>query len=339
MVEHTCERCLKTFSKKCDYTYHINRKNPCVLKVNTQSNILHHDLPNLTQINQINQINPNIQNSVNSNNKCKCNYCKKEFCNKYTLERHLNERCKIKKEDINKKEEIYQLLLKQMEENNKKQMDELKNEILKQQNQIYELTKQINKSNTTINNTNNGTMNTIENQTNNQTNNTNNQQNNIKNLHINLIAHGKEDLSFITEDHLKKILYKGFKSIENLTQIVHFDKNRPENHNIYISNIKDTYVMMYDGEDWKLIDREKCLTDIYDEKSDYLVEKFEELEDKLDEQTMKRFGNFLSKKDDDKIIEQTKREIKLILYNNRKIPEETRRLLRLNDENMIEQLC
>ena len=53
---------------------------------------------------------------------------------------------------------------------------------------------------------------------------------------------------------------------------------------------------------------------------------------------MKRFGNFLSKKDDDKIIEQTKREIKLILYNDRKISEETRRLLRLNDKNMIDQL-
>jgi hypothetical protein len=220
-----------------------------------------------------------------------------------------------------------------IEENSKKQIQIMENTNKKMLTEIIELTKQINKSNTTINNTNNGTVNTIEN----QNNNTNNQQNNIKNLHINLIAHGKEDLSFITEDHLKKILYKGFKSIENLTQIVHFDKNRPENHNIYISNIKDTYVMTYDGEDWKLIDREKCLTDIYDEKSDYLVEKFEELEDKLDEQTMKRFGNFLSKKDDDKIIEQTKREIKLILYNNRKIPEETRRLLKLNDECMLEQ--
>jgi len=218
--------------------------------------------------------------------------------------------------------------MKEIKEDNKKMFDELKAENLKLKNELAI------KNNTTINNTNTGTMNTIENQ-----NNTNNQQNNIKNLHINLIAHGKEDLSFITEDHLKKILYKGFKSIENLTQIVHFDKNRPENHNIYISNIKDTYVMMYDGEDWKLIDREKCLTDIYDEKSDYLVEKFEELEDKLDEQTIKRFGNFLSRKDDDKIIEQTKQEIKLILYNNRKIPEDTRRLLRLNDENMMDQLC
>ena len=94
--------------------------------------------------------------------------------------------------------------------------------------------------------------------------------------------------------------------------------------------------MMYDGNDWKLMNRENCLQDMYDDKCDYLVEKFEQLEGKLDESTLKRFGNFLSRKDDDKIIEQTKREIKLILYNNRKIPEETRKLLKLGDDDMIE---
>ena len=47
---------------------------------------------------------------------------------------------------------------------------------------------------------------------------------------------------------MKTIFHKGFKSVENLTKSLHFDKNRPENHNIYISNIKDNYVMMYDGD-------------------------------------------------------------------------------------------
>ncbi|AYV75340.1 MAG: hypothetical protein Terrestrivirus1_214 [Terrestrivirus sp.] len=314
MVEYKCDKCSRIFNRKQSYDAHTIRKFSCIK-----------DLPKLIKINQILPI---------DENKCKCNYCNKEFCNKYTLERHLDNRCKVKKEDTNKKEEIYQILLKQMremeennkkmEENNKKMFNELKAENLKLKN---ELAKKDSITNNTINNINS------------QTNNTNNQQNNIKNLQINLIAHGKEDLSFITEDQIKKILYKGFKSIENLTEIVHFDKNRPENHNVYISNIKDSYIMRYDGNDWKLMNRENCLQDMYDDKCDYLVEKFEQSEGKLDESILKRFGNFLSRKDDDKIIEQTKKEIKLVLYNNRKIPEETRRLLRLNDEIVMEQLC
>jgi len=319
MIEYKCNKCNKTFNKKSNFDTHSNRKYSCIVNIQNDpknSQIEPKNSQNIAKIDKTNKLNKLDK----TDEKIQCNYCKKIFTLKSSLNKHLNNRCKIKKEDTNKKEEIYQSLIKQMDENRK-----LINE-LKEENK--QLKKEIANKNI-INNINNGTMNNIDKQ---QNINTNNQQNNIKNLNINLIAHGKEDLSFITEEQFKKILYKGFKSIENLTEMVHFDKNRPENHNIYISNIKDSYVMKYDGDDWKLINRENCLQDIYEDKSDYLVEKFEELHGKLDEQTTKRFGNFLNRKDDDKIIEQTKKEIKLILYNNRKIPEETRRLLRLTDE-------
>jgi len=328
MVVYKCDKCARIFSKKQNYEIHIKRKFSC-------SNSSQKEPENIQKEADI------IQEDI-----IQCNYCKKVFTLHNSLNRHLKDRCKIKRDDTNKKEEIYQLLLKQMEDNkrqlqiieknNKKQNEENRKLINELKEENIKLKKEmINKHNAI--NTNNGTMNNIGNQTNN--NNTNNQQNIIKHLNINLVAHGKEDLSFINEERLKTIFYKGFKSIENLTEIVHFDKNRPENHNIYISNIKDTYVMKYDGDDWKLMNRENCLQDMYEDKSDYLVEKFEELQPKLNEQTIKRFGNFLNKRDDDKIIEQTKKEIKLILYNNRKIPEDTRRLLRLNDEPILEQLC
>ena len=59
--------------------------------------------------------------------------------------------------------------------------------------------------------------------------------------------------------------------------------------------------------DWKLTDRENCLQEMYDDKCDYLIEKFEELQGKLDELTIKRFGNFLSRKDEDKIDRTNKK--------------------------------
>ena len=31
---------------------------------------------------------------------------------------------------------------------------------------------------------------------------------------------------------------------------IHFNPDKPENHNIYISNLKNGYVMMYDGNKW-----------------------------------------------------------------------------------------
>ncbi|AYV75520.1 MAG: hypothetical protein Terrestrivirus2_28 [Terrestrivirus sp.] len=313
MVEYKCNKCHKIFTKKYNYEHHLTRKFSCTAVPNDTSKI-----PD----NLINK----KSDAADQNNDKQCNYCNKTFSQVSSLNRHLNNRCSVKMNDINEKENIYQKLLNEI--------NALKNENQAQQKQLNEQNLLINKfikkndNNKNINNgtINNGTINNIDKQQNNITN----------NVHINLVAHGKEDLSFITEEHMKKLLNKGFRSVENFVQLVHFDKNRPENHNIYISNIKDTYVMKYDGIDWKLMGRDNVLQDLYEDKSDYLVEKFEELQGKLDESTLKRFGNFLSRKDEDKIIEQTKREIKLILYNNRKIPEETRRLLKLNDENILE---
>lgn len=269
----------------------------------------------------------------------KCNRCNKTFNKKQNYDVHVNRKykCTINNDKDNnrniddsiKKEELYQLLLKQLkiEIEDKKQLqiqiEEDKKQILKE---IEELKRQISKENTTINNnTNRGTINNID-----------KQQNINQQIHINLIAHGKEDLSFITENEFKKILNKGFKSVENFIEHVHFNKNHPENHNIYISNMKDSYLMRYDGNNWKLIHKETGLQDLYEDKTEYLVDKFEELKDKLDDISLRKFERFLNEKDDDQVIEKTKNEIKLSLYNNRKIPEETRKLLKLNEMKKIE---
>ena len=36
---------------------------------------------------------------------------------------------------------------------------------------------------------------------------------------------------------------------------VHFNKNRPQYHNIYSSNVKGKHIYIYDGERWKLVDK------------------------------------------------------------------------------------
>jgi hypothetical protein len=41
-----------------------------------------------------------------------------------------------------------------------------------------------------------------------------------------------------------------------LIEKVHFDVNKPQNHNIYISNLKNKYIMIYDGNKWECKDRE-----------------------------------------------------------------------------------
>ena len=47
--------------------------------------------------------------------------------------------------------------------------------------------------------------------------------------------------------------------IPNLIKRIHFDPKKPENHNIYISNIKNKYVMIYDGIKWNLHNRDETI--------------------------------------------------------------------------------
>jgi small-conductance mechanosensitive channel len=57
----------------------------------------------------------------------------------------------------------------------------------------------------------------------------------INNVTINITPFGKENLNFITEEKcIKELIYSGFGCIQKYIDIVHFNKDKPEYHNMYI---------------------------------------------------------------------------------------------------------
>ena len=227
-----------------------------------------------------------------------CKHCNKVFSRSDCVLRHL-EKCtiKIQKDKESEKETILMKMLKEMQEKDierQKEMQEMKQKIAQLETRPL--------TNNSINSNNN------------------NIQNNINN-DIKIIAYGKEDMSYITNDEYELLINKGFKSIPYFVEYVHFNKNKPENHNIYISNMRDNYLLVYDGEKWQIREREDVLQDMIDNKTDILNEKFDELIDKFDEITIKRFKKFLDEKDDDKVSAQLKKDLKMILYNKKLVTE------------------
>ena len=43
---------------------------------------------------------------------------------------------------------------------------------------------------------------------------------------------------------------------------IHFNPKKPENHNVYISNIKNKYAMVYDGNKWNLKNQDETIGDL-----------------------------------------------------------------------------
>ena len=258
--------------------------------------------------------NQNLQYHIKSKT-CKrgkfgCKYCNKNFTSQSNMYRHIRTVCKVKKATDQQKDEIYERLVR-LEEMNARVMEENKKyakeiEKLKSNSQKME---RVIKSNKTTRNINNGV-------------NINGHNVNINNGIINnvtLIAHGKEDVSKIDRSELIKVFGSGFNSTLKLTETMHFNPKYPEFHNVYISSMKNKYAMVYDGNDWTLVMKDDLIDRMYDNKRDYIEENFDEFLNSLTPSQNNALHRWMNAGDSHPYIAKIKNEIKLLLYNKRKM--------------------
>ena len=74
--------------------------------------------------------------------------------------------------------------------------------------------------------------------------------------------------------------------------------------------------MLYDGEKWKMKNKDDTIDNLYDDKCGILMNKYEVLKEHLDEKVMTKFTRFIDKHEE--IKNNVSEDIKLILYNNKK---------------------
>jgi hypothetical protein len=296
MVNYTCEICNKSFNKKCNYTQHLNRKNPCK-KVELQNESKMN--PNESKMNpNESKMNPN-ESKINNiiKKEYTCNYCTKLFSSNSNLYKHIKNICKVKKQDDHEKEQIYQQLLNE-HLNIKNENKDIKNENKDIKNKLTELEKKLSTNKTTNNNTkniNNGTINNIQ-----------------------IIAHGKEDLSRIKENIVVQLVKRGWRSIPMFTEYLHCNDKFPEQKNIYINDINRQHCMVYNGKEWLLKDKTETIDELYQTKYDFLEENFNTYYDQLEDYQQRSFKKFIKlHKEDKPFVKKIKEELKTLLYNKK----------------------
>jgi len=137
---------------------------------------------------------------------------------------------------------------------------------------------------------------------------------------IMLIGYGREDFDRIDRNDLLKGFRTGFNSTLNLIDAIHFNPKYPEFHNVYISSMKNKYAMMYDGNDWTLVMKDDLIDKMYDNKRDYIEENLDDFLDSLTPSQQRALHRWLNVDDDHHYIKKIKNDIKLLLYNKRKMP-------------------
>jgi len=125
----------------------------------------------------------------------------------------------------------------------------------------------------------------------------NNTTKNISNINIgntiNINGYGSENMDYITDNYLKKLVSIPYTAIPKLIGEIHCNPKHIENQNIKKLNKKDRYIEYYDGEKWVLGDKKKVLEELVDSKMVILedVADSEDINDKL----KIRFGEFKDK--------------------------------------------
>ena len=255
-----------------------------------------------------------------------CNSCGKVFNKKSSYMNHINKKIPCNKSIEHTSDGKYELLMKKIEEiinentlllkeEFKKEKEELKIELLNEnkglKDEIKKLKQIMNK--TIVNGTNIG------------------RDDNSKNIYVTINQFGKESNKHLDDVAVKKILNKGFLSIPEYIKNLHFDKKVPENHNVYLPNWRDkSKILVYNGEEWNLEDKDDIVDDLKLKGIDFIEKKYNELDknNKHDALLIKKMDRFLESYNDDEEekIDSLNKNIMLLLYNNRKIPEKTRKI-------------
>ena len=260
---------------------------------------------NLTPINSnLTPINSSINNLITNN--LSCNYCNKIFNRIDNLTRHTKFRCKKKiNTDIllNENNKLKLIIEKQSEEIKtvKLMISSLINKNCKvHPKTLQKINKQLNGDHNIINE-NNGTIN-----------------NNI----FNIIALGHENLSEVFSKKEKMAILKNkFYCLPELVEYTHFNDKYPQFKNILITNTQNTLAYKFDTKKKQFIavNKDELLDDIVDERMCDINSFYEELENNLDDKTKEIIEKVKDKIENDPAYKELKKkDIKLIIYNNRK---------------------
>ena len=302
MPTYECDYCNYTTIIKTHYNKHLNtQKHLNKLKeldakllekmtISKNEHKMNTNEHKMSTNHKIMNINEHKMNKMNTT-ELSCKYCNKLFNSIPSKRRHELHYCKIKKENNDSNKELKLIIENQKIELEiqKKETDFYKNEIENLQKRIGEL---IDKNRTTIIN--------IDKQ-------------------INLNSYGSEDMSHITENFKDQMLKIPFVAIPKMIEEVHFSDKKPENKNIKLTNKKENYVKVYQGDKWIFKDKKATIKQLMNDKYTIIDNHYEvSKEDPKPKHVDSQYNKFkeLYNDGDRELHNEIKIDCELLLLNN-----------------------
>ena len=138
------------------------------------------------------------------------------------------------------------------------------------------------------------------------------------NINIQINSYRDTDFRKLNDKHFKHAVHRMVNMVPQLIEYTHFNKKTPENHNVYISNQKGKYAMVYNGQEWEIKDQNQTIDQLINDH-EYELEQWVE-SDAAQPKELEKFRKYLDLKENKEgVEEELKEEVRRLLYNKRKI--------------------
>lgn len=297
-----CENCNYSTNVKCNFNKHLKtKKHIKTCEINDVISLVKKkgikNDPKRAQMSTKYKLGTQSEHKHSTKNLLfECDHCKATFSSKPILKRHQNRYCKKVKSDsslvtklIEEKKELYGKIEALLEENGK----------------IINTINTSSKGNTIYN------VNNI-----NTDNSTNIQQTN----NIVIRNYGNEDLSHLTKNMMDQLISAPGDMIKNLTRLIHFNIDKPENMNMYIPSKKQKHMKTFKNNKWVLEPKMTLIEDIVDRNYLILDSHFEgsDAGSRISQENKKYYENYqkLMDQKNSKLLKSVRDECEYIILNN-----------------------
>ena len=83
--------------------------------------------------------------------------------------------------------------------------------------------------------------------------------------------------------------------------------------------MRDKHLQIYKNDQWVLEEKTPIIDQIFHDKKDFLIEKYDELRETLPVYITRKFDRFINDHEKKQVMLNTKNDIALVLYNKRDI--------------------
>jgi hypothetical protein len=307
-----CKRCFEFFLTQKSLLEHLQKQEPCITK----------NVDLTTQLKLINNkylaAKKTFKRKEETTFGLLCGFCNKTLSSSTNLTRHLDKNCKSKK-DLEINISNYNNQKKQIQ----KQIKEVINKKKVHTKEIKE--GKINETKSIINNT--------YNTSNNTSNNTNNIVNNINIFKLN--SFGNETLDHIQTDEYKGFVKKDIGGFKTFLKRLHYSKEAPENHNVFIPDITRNHARVFIDDEWIYMDKNLVADSMKDNNLKLLEKILIKLNKELiiDNKSLNRFYTTRERINDDKYEESVIKDL-LYMMSTAKLSANTANTLQINSQNI-----